>query len=115
MYWYIDALKHYADFRGVAHRRAFWMFMLVNLMISVAIIAIEILTHNPGWLDALYSLATFVPILALMTRRLRDTGLPLWSWLVLFIPVIGILVLIYFLCLPSQPRAQLTINKGGSL
>lgn len=115
MYWYIDALKHYADFRGVAHRRAFWMFMLINLMISVAIITLEIVTDNPGWLDGLYSLATLIPILALMTRRLRDTGLPLWSWLVILIPVIGTLMMIYFFCLPSQPRALLTTNKGDTL
>ncbi|SBS29631.1 Inner membrane protein YhaI [Marinomonas aquimarina] len=112
MYWYIDALKHYADFRDVAHRRAFWMFMLINLIISVAIIIIELATDHPGWLDALYSIATLIPLIALMTRRLRDTGLPLYSWLVLLIPVIGPLLMLYFLCLPSQPRAQLTTHTG---
>ena len=114
MYWYINAWKHYADFRGVAHRRAFWMFMLVNLMISLAIVMFEVLTNNPGWLDALYSLLTLLPFLALVTRRIRDTGLPLWSLLVLLMPVIGTLLMIYFLCLPSQPRAELTLNKGES-
>ena len=114
MYWYIEALKHYADFRGSAHRRAFWMFMLVNLTISIAIIVIELSTNNPGWLDALYTLATFIPFLALTTRRLRDTGLSLWSFLVLLVPGVGILVMVYFLCLPSEPRAQLLPNEGDA-
>ncbi|WP_417551739.1 DUF805 domain-containing protein [Marinomonas fungiae] len=115
MYWYIEALKHYVDFRGVAHRRAFWMFIFVNLVFSVIIAMIETLTNNPGWLDAVYSLLTITPFLALATRRLRDTGLPLWSFLVLLIPMIGVLILIYFLCLPSQPRTLLIDKEGAKV
>jgi uncharacterized membrane protein YhaH (DUF805 family) len=112
MYWYVYAIKHYADFQGVSHRQAFWMFMLVNCVISLSIIGVELMTNNPGWLDALYSVITLIPLLAIITRRIRDTGLPVWSLLVLFVPVIGLLILVYFLCLPSQPRAQLIKPKG---
>lgn len=114
MYWYFDAFKHYATFTGVAPRRAFWMFMLVNLVISSIIMAFEIITRNPSWIDGLYSLITLLPFLALLVRRLRDTGLSLWSLLVLLIPGVGMIVMTYFLCLPSQPRSQ-QLSGGENL
>lgn len=112
MYWYIEAFKHYADFKGVAHRQAFWMFMLMSLLVSLIIATLEILTDNPGWLDALYSLITIVPFFAIVVRRIRDTGMPIWSVMVILIPIVGMLLLIYFLCLPSQPRAHLLNPRG---
>lgn len=102
MYWYIHALKHYADFKGTIHRRGFWMFMLISLVITLAIALIEVATDNPGWLDAFYSLLTLVPLLAIVTRRVRDTGLSLWCLLLLLIPGLGMLAVVVILCLPTQ-------------
>lgn len=114
MFWYIEAFRHYLDFTGYTHRFAFWMFILVHSLITVLIVIIELATHNPGWLDDWYSLLTALPFCAIICRRLRDAGLPWWSLGVIFVPVIGILILIYFLCFPSQPSAELS-RLGGSL
>jgi uncharacterized membrane protein YhaH (DUF805 family) len=47
----------------------------------------------------LYLLATFLPSLAVTVRRLHDTGRSGWWWLIAFVPVIGAVVLIVFMCL----------------
>lgn len=109
MNWYIDAFKHYATFRGTSSRTAFWMFFLVNLLVTLAIIAIEVVTDNPGWIDLFYSLVTLLPFLALAVRRIRDTGNSLWWFAVILLPGFGILILMVMLALPSA-----TVQAGGA-
>ena len=105
MYWYLDAFRHYADFTSLTQRRAFWMFAFISVLISLFIATIEILTNNPGWLDLIYSVIALIPTLAITVRRLRDTGLSLWWFLVLLIPGFGVLIMLVLLSLPSQNYA----------
>lgn len=107
MHWYIEAFRYCTDFKGIAHRRAFWTFILITTLVSVLTAVLEVLAGSPIWIDVLYSLISLLPFVAILVRRIRDTGLPLWSLLVVLVPGVGMIVLIYFLCLPSQPRAQL--------
>ena len=37
MQWYLKALKQYADFKGRAQRKEYWMFTLFNLIIMVVL------------------------------------------------------------------------------
>ena len=37
MNWYLEVLKKFAVFSGRARRKEFWMFALVNFLISLAI------------------------------------------------------------------------------
>ena len=39
MEWYIKVLENYAVFEGRARRMEYWMFVLVNLFISLGIAA----------------------------------------------------------------------------
>jgi uncharacterized membrane protein YhaH (DUF805 family) len=54
----------------------------------------------------LYGLAVFLPGLALAVRRLHDTGRTGWWMLIGFIPLIGLIVLIIFFVVDSQPGAN---------
>ncbi len=54
-------------------------------------------------LSVLYSLAAFLPGFAVTCRRLHDTGRSGWWFLLVFLPIVGLIVLIVFLCLDSQP------------
>ena len=103
VYWYFDAFKQFATFQGRSSRTAFWMFFLINLMVCIAIIAFEVATNNPGWIDLIYSLVTLLPLLALAVRRIRDTGLSMWWFAVLLVPGFGVLILLILL---AQPSAQ---------
>nr|WP_210433547.1 DUF805 domain-containing protein [Zobellella endophytica] len=78
MKWYWQAWQLSLVFSGRASRRAFWMFFLVNLLISVALVALEIGSGAPAWVEIAYSIASFVPLIAVTVRRLHDTG----RWLV---------------------------------
>jgi len=56
--------------------------------------------------EFVYSIAVFIPALAVTVRRLHDTGRSGW-WLLLFlIPVIGFIVLLVFYCQDSKPDNQ---------
>jgi uncharacterized membrane protein YhaH (DUF805 family) len=94
--WYIDVLKNrYAQFDGRAHREEFWMFALVNFLISIGVAIVAVITHL--WiLRALYGLAVIVPGLAVGARRLHDTNKSGWLQLLLLIPLIGLIIMIVF-------------------
>jgi len=113
--WYLDALKKYAVFSGRARRKEYWMFLLINILISVVLIAIDSLigTFNPqtgvGLLQGFYSLAVLIPTIAVTVRRLHDTGRSGWWILISLIPVVGSIVLLIFMLLDSQPG----VNQYG--
>jgi uncharacterized membrane protein YhaH (DUF805 family) len=100
--WYLDPIKnHYFDFEGVADRKTFWMFVLYNVLITLALDVVLSVVHL-GPLASLYSLAVLLPSLGLAARRLHDIGMSAWWLLVGLVPVIGWIVLIYFYCQPSK-------------
>lgn len=108
MNWYLDVLKKYSDFTSRSRRTEFWMFALINFVVSGILFLIEGAFGSPGILGYIYSLVVFVPSLAVGVRRLHDTGRE-WYWILAgFIPFVN-LVLIYFMVLDSEPGA----NKFG--
>ncbi|MCL7764593.1 DUF805 domain-containing protein [Polaribacter sp. Z014] len=116
MNWYLKVVKeHYADFNGRARREEFWMFTLFNAIISIVITfvfaGIGIALESPllGGLSYIYTLAVLVPSLAVLVRRLHDTGKSGWFFLIALIPLIGSIWLLVILCTDSVSGA----NKWG--
>lgn len=106
MDWYLDILKnHYVDFEGRVGRRLFWMFVLVNIGISIAIsIVIGIVSDGlASALSGLFSLAILLPSIGMGIRRLHDTGKTGWLMLLAFIPLLGAIALIVLYALPGDP------------
>lgn len=100
MDWYFNVLSHYVLFRGRAHRREFWMFMLVNSILSGVLIVVDQIlgwrADGVGLLSLVYVLLVFLPSLAVQSRRLHDTDRSAkWLWLWCF-PVLGWLMLLAF-------------------
>ncbi|KQX49977.1 MULTISPECIES: DUF805 domain-containing protein [unclassified Streptomyces] len=95
MNWYIDVLKKYAVFSGRARRQEFWMFELINFIIAIVIGVIGT-ALDFSLLSVLYSLAIFLPSLAVTVRRLHDTGRSGWWVLIALVPLVGFIVLIVF-------------------
>ena len=110
MKWFINPLKKFADFKGRESRQAFWLFILFYNLIYIAVsVADAILgTYSPesgmGMFSATYILVMLIPSLAITTRRLHDVGKSGWFQLLWLIPIVGWLVLLYFLVLPGQPE-----------
>ena len=110
MEWYIKVIKNYTEFEGRARRKEYWMFVLINFLIVMALQAVMIMLGPDSALGSfimglvgLYSLAVFIPSLAVGVRRLHDTGRSGWWLLISFVPIIGFIALIVFLVQNSQP------------
>ena len=106
--YYTGAFSKYFQFQGRARRAEYWWFTLFNMLISIAITVVEIgagltdLEATYGPLSTLYLLALFFPTLALGVRRLHDIGRSGWWLLIGIIPLIGIVVLLIFVCTDSE-------------
>jgi uncharacterized membrane protein YhaH (DUF805 family) len=94
---YLEVLKKYAVFEGRAHRAEYWIFLAISLLIFWVLFLV-----NPFVLARLYGLAVFLPTLAVGVRRLHDTGRSGWYMLMGLVPIVGPLVLIFFMVLPGQ-------------
>ncbi|GAA5439976.1 DUF805 domain-containing protein [Deinococcus caeni] len=127
---YVNAIRNnYANFQGRARRREYWMYTLINsiitfvLAIPISGVLMGLAMQTDAGMDpsaaltgstlifaaiyALYALATFIPSLAIAVRRLHDAGFSGWLYLLNFIGL-GIVVLV--LCvLDSKPGS----NKWG--
>ena len=102
MQWYQLALHKYADFSTRSRRMEYWMFLLINCVISI-VIGIVGSMIGLKWISYVYSIFLFVPSLAVSVRRLHDTGRSGWWLLLALIPVLGWLVLLFFYFQDSQP------------
>lgn len=102
MNWYIEVLKKYAVFTGRARRKEYWMFVLFNFIISLVLSYIARLAGGSNIIGYIYSLAVFVPSVAVGVRRLHDTNRTGWWLLIMFLPLIGAIVIIVFMVLDSD-------------
>jgi len=123
MKWYLKVLKNYANFKGRARRKEYWMFVLFNLIfLIVASILDRILdniiirstasfeTVNYPIFYVLYSLFIIIPSLAVAVRRLHDIGKSGWMILISLIPLVGAIWLFVLMVTDSE----LGENKYGS-
>jgi uncharacterized membrane protein YhaH (DUF805 family) len=99
MKWYLQALRKYAVFAGRARRKEWWTFGLIYLVILFALKGIDLLagTYDQdsryGLFSGLYVITTFVPVVTVSVRRLHDTNRSGWWYLIIFIPLVGIILL----------------------
>jgi uncharacterized membrane protein YhaH (DUF805 family) len=112
MNWYLDVLKKYAVFNGRARRKEYWMFFLVNIIVSLVLAFVDskLGLFNPevgiGTLGTIYGLAILLPAIGVSIRRLHDTGRSGWWMLIGFVPLIGGIVLLVFFVFDSTPGSN---------
>ncbi len=118
--WYLLVIfNRYAQFSGRARRAEYWWFNLFNMLIQVALAApfwvkLGGMPHSPataaadGWVllwvapQYIYSLAVFVPSLAVTVRRLHDIGRSGWWLAFSLVPLVGPITIFVFSILGSQ-------------
>jgi uncharacterized membrane protein YhaH (DUF805 family) len=124
MDWMLMPLRRYADFSGRSCRKEYWMFVLFQLMLYLGLFLFAALlgamTSSPGEKDPFFAifmavfvivlLALFIPGLAVQVRRFHDQNLSGWMVLLGFIPYIGGIITIVFMCLPGTSGP----NKYGA-
>lgn len=110
MYWMFLPFRRYFDFSGRSRRMEYWMFVLFNLFVFVAIMALDAAmggdgkvagdsTANAGAssLLLLYPLAIAIPMLAVQVRRFHDQDKSGWHVLLVLLPYVGSMVMVYFM------------------
>ncbi|CAJ1800318.1 Inner membrane protein YhaI [Aeromonas veronii] len=103
MNWYISVLKQYAVFSGRARRTEYWMFVLCNVIVMQLLGMVDkLIGGDKEFISGIYSLAVLLPSLAVAVRRLHDTDRSGWWLLLVLVPIIGTLVLIYFMVCNGQ-------------
>ena len=107
-----SAFSQYATFSGRASRSEFWFFYLFLVIASFVAASIDalVLNNQNSYLTLILFLATLIPLIAITTRRLHDTDRSGWWQLLSFIPLVGAIILIIWLCTASTPRS----NRFGS-
>jgi uncharacterized membrane protein YhaH (DUF805 family) len=107
MNWYLHAFRKYAVFKGRARRREYWIFELMNAAIALALFVLVLIVGNsfPYFvsLPFLYIVATIIPTLSSLIRRLHDTGRSGWWFWISLIPLFGPISILIFTLQDSQP------------
>lgn len=100
MDWYLAVIKKYAVFSGRAQRKEFWMFFLINAVIQCAILGVErtfgiALFGIKEPVFHLYLIVLWLPLMAVLVRRLHDVGQSGWYGFIFLIPVLGLILLLW--------------------
>lgn len=112
--------SNYVNFKGRARRSEYWfvtLFLFLTTLGATVIDAavfggdIDDFLFSGGWgvVGILWSLAVLLPSIALLVRRLHDSGKSAWWILIILVPFAGAIVLFVFSLLDSTPGE----NKHG--
>lgn len=99
--------SRFADFKGRSRRSEYWYVQLFLVVTNLAVAGIDlalmdgdldrfIANGGGGIVGLIWIFATIVPALAVLIRRLHDTGRTGWWALVGFVPFVGAIVLLAF-------------------
>ncbi|MET7692266.1 DUF805 domain-containing protein [Streptomyces sp. NPDC005483] len=108
MNYFLDVLKKYAVFSGRARRKEYWMYTLFVTIIYIVLAVIGAVAKQ-AWIPIIFYVAILLPSLAVLVRRLHDTGRSGWWVLFGLVPLAGGITLLVFTCLDGEPGE----NKFG--
>jgi uncharacterized membrane protein YhaH (DUF805 family) len=104
MEWYLRVVKdNYANFKGRARRKEYWMFFLFNMLFVFVAAIIDYILGTFPLIYVIYVLAVIIPSLAVFIRRLHDIGKSGWWFFIGLIPIIGVIWLLVLLFTDGNP------------
>lgn len=112
--------KGYANFSGRSTRPEFWWVWLLNMIIFLPAYysLFTVLESDKAIRNiAVFSMCIilfiieFVPLLALIVRRLRDVGIH-WAYIFIVLVPLGALTLLVMLAMPSQRFGEKVIENS---
>lgn len=76
MKWFLKCIRNYVNFSGRARRREYWNFVLFSALLLIVAFILDWICFGQyyGFFYGLSGLFLFLPNLAVMARRLHDTG-----------------------------------------
>jgi uncharacterized membrane protein YhaH (DUF805 family) len=106
---YFDAMLRYFDLSGRSTRRQYWLFWLVATLLALAgafadleFFYTDIRKGYPGPFTAFLSVVHFLPAIAVTVRRLHDIGRSGWWYFVQCIPLVGQLLMLFWMLAPPN-------------
>ena len=101
-------LRNYANFNGRSNRGDYWWVLLCNFIIGFVLGFLDgvLDTSIFSTIAGIYTLATLVPGIALVVRRLHDINKSGWHYFMVFIPLAGPIILLVYLLTDS-------VNEGN--
>ena len=111
-----SCLNQYCGFKGRASRAEYWWFILFCGLVSVVLVSVDLVLFSATQSEffattgfgGIWNLAMFLPSLAVLVRRLHDTGKSAW-WMLLYLTIIGGIVVFIFTLLRGNEGS----NKYG--
>lgn len=101
-----SCFSKYITFSGRAARSEMWWFVLFSVIGSVVLGIVDsvvfgmmsggMMSGNMGLLGGLFSLVMICPSISVAVRRLHDTNRSGWWYWIVFVPLVGVIVLIFF-------------------
>ena len=111
--------RKYADFTGTASRSEFWWWMLFDILVLAALGFIDPTTVGDngtisgGVLGSVWNVATLLPTLAVLVRRLRDTGRRGTNVFWLLVPVAGLIIITLYAIAPGRPSGAEALSENA--
>ena len=103
MHYFITCLQKYAAFSGRSRRAEYWYFGLFYILYNVVFVIIDkvvldVALDQIGILSPIYGVDLLIASLAVSARRLHDIDKSAWWMLLIFVPLVGIIVLLIWYC-----------------
>jgi uncharacterized membrane protein YhaH (DUF805 family) len=90
MFWWLKCMKQFADFKGRARRKEYWIFTLFNLIFTILVNIVSVFGKIPEW-GTIFYLVMLIPGFAVAVRRVHDVGKSGW---ILLIPIYNLILLL---------------------
>lgn len=97
MKWFFRAIQKYAVFSGRARRKEYWYFILFSIIFAIPVVTIDFMLMPQPILSILYLLFLILPNIAVSVRRLHDNSMSGWWILLNWVPLGGLIILIFML------------------
>ena len=111
MNYYLHVLQNFKNFSGRARRKEYWMYTLIYIPILFlgmfadnalgTTFQMDVMGQSVdigyGWVYVIVSLFHFLPSLSVVVRRLHDVGKSGWFYLILLLPLIGVIWMLFLL------------------
>ena len=97
-----SCLQKYADFTGRARRSEYWYWVLATGIVNAILGVIIGVIPDLGLLSGVFSLATLLPGLAVIWRRLHDIGKSGAWYFIMLVPIVGQILMLIWLCQDSD-------------
>lgn len=106
--WALEPFRKYAQFTGRARRREYWWFTAMSMAINTVGMVLCVVALYAVGID--FALLLFVPLglfwrvslfprIAVTVRRLHDVDRSGWWYLIVLVPMVGLVVLVVFMFL----------------